>query len=240
MPEGRVKTSSPFAGFPEGRADPTPIPAGFFSELLPVIDDLGELRLTLYAFWALARKEAAARYLRSEEMAADRLLMQSFGGAGADAAGLADALERCVARGTLLRVRSGETDESFYFLNTPKGRAAAAALAQGEWKPSGEQTAPVELMVDRPNLFNLYEQNIGPLTPMIADRLREAQEAYPAQWIEDAIRIAVENNVRKWSYVQAILDDWQRRGRDDREDRGDSEKARRRYLKGHLADSSGT
>ena len=236
-----MKTGTGFTGFPEGKADPTPLPAGFFSELLPAIDDLGELRLTLYAFWALARKGAAGRYLRLEELAADRLLLQSFGGAGAEAAAsLADALERCVTRGTLLRVRPGETGEAFYFLNTPKGRAAAAALAQGEWKPSGEDAAPVELMVDRPNLFNLYEQNIGPLTPMIADRLREAQEAYPAAWIEDAIRIAVENNVRKWSYVQAILDDWQRRGRDDREDRGDSEKARRRYLKGQLADSSGT
>jgi len=239
--EGRVKTGSGFAGFPEGKADPTPIPAGFFSDLLPAIDDLGELRLTLYAFWALARKPAARRYLRLEELASDRLLMQSYGGAiaGADAR-LAEALERCVARGTLLLVRSEDGAEELYFLNTPRGRAAAAGLARGDWKPGGESAAPVELMLDRPNLFNLYEQNIGPLTPMIAERLREAEAAYPAAWIEDAIRIAVENNVRKWTYVQAILDDWGQRGRDDREDRGDSEKARRRYLKGELADSSGT
>src|SRR3990170_3617863 len=227
-----MKSGTTFSGFPEGTADPTPIPAGFFAELLPAIDDLGELRLTLYAFWALARKAATVR---------DRLLMQSFGGAGAETeTRLAEALERCVARGTLLRVHLGETGDAFYFLNSPKGRAAAAGLAEGDWTPGGEDVAPVELMVDRPNLFNLYEQNIGPLTPMIADRLREAQEAYPAAWVEDAIRIAVENNVRKWSYVQAILDDWGQRGRDDREDRGDSEKARRRYLKGELADSSGT
>ena len=232
-----TKPGTTFSGFPEGRADPTPIPAGFFSDLLPVIDDLGELRLTLYAFWALARKPAAFRYLRREELAADRLLLQSYEDGET---GLSAALERCVARGCLLQVHAGEGGEAFYFLNTPKGRAAAAGLERGDWKPGGEGPAPVELMLDRPNVFNLYEQNIGPLTPLIAERLREAEASYPAEWIEDAMRIAVENNVRKWSYVQAILDDWKRRGKDDREDRGDSEKARRRYLKGELADSSGT
>jgi DnaD/phage-associated family protein len=231
-----VTTGSSFSGFPEGKADPTPIPAGFFSELLPAIDDLDELRLTLYAFWALARKPAAARYLRRAEMGEDRLLLKSFDGS---ADRLTAALERCVLRGTLLQVRPlGETAvEPLYLLNTPRGRAAAEGLARGEWSPSGEG-APIELALDRPNIFNLYEQNIGPLTPLLAERLREAEAEFPAAWIEQAIGIAVENNVRKWSYVQAILDDWQRQGKDDREDRGDSEKARRRYLKGELADSS--
>jgi DnaD/phage-associated family protein len=231
---------SVFAGFSEARADPTPIPAGFFSELLPVIDDVGELRLTLYAFWALARKPAASRYLRLAEMFDDRLLLNSFGGPAAEnEQRLTAALERCVARGTLLRVRpSGEAEaEPLYLLNSPRGRAAADGLVRGEWKP-GDESAPVELMLDRPNIFNLYEQNIGPLTPMIAEHLREAEATFPADWIGEAIGIAVENNVRKWSYVQAILDGWQRQGKDDREDRGDSEKARRRYLKGELADTS--
>jgi DnaD/phage-associated family protein len=233
--------SGPFAGFPEGKADPTPIPAGFFSDLLPAIDDLGELRLTLYAFWALARRPAASRYLRLTDLIEDHLLLESFGGPDRDNEGrLKAALERCVERGTLLQVRpSGEAEaEPLYLLNTPRGRAAAEGLVRGEWKPG--DSAPVELMLDRPNVFNLYEQNIGPLTPMIADHLRQAQADFPAEWIEEAIGIAVENNVRKWSYVQAILDGWQRQGKDDREDRGDSEKARRRYLKGELADSSGS
>ncbi|HMK09512.1 MAG TPA: DnaD domain protein [Anaerolineales bacterium] len=235
-------TPHSFAGFPEGKADPTPVPAGFFSQLLPVIDDLDELRLTLHAFWCLARKPAAARYLRRVELAADRLLMQAYGAPGTESDSRLDAaLERCVSRGSLLRVRPSEAPEgeSLYLLNTPRGRAAADGLLRGEWRP-GEATAPVELMLDRPNIFNLYEQNIGPLTPLLAERLREAEASFPAEWIEEAMRIAVENNVRKWSYVQAILDGWQRQGKDDREDRGDSEKARRRYLKGELADPSGS
>jgi DnaD/phage-associated family protein len=231
-----MKAPSGFAGFPEAKADPTPIPAGFFSRLLPLIDDLGELRLTLYAFWALARKPAEARYLRLSELAADRLLRASFAGSEAD---LAAALERCVVRASLLRVRppGGAIDEALYFLNTPRGRAAAEGLARGAWTPGGEGS-PVQLTVDRPNIFNLYEQNIGPLTPLLAERLSEAEAEYPAAWIEEAIGIAVENNVRKWAYVEAVLERWQQQGKDDREDRSDSEKARRRYLKGELADSS--
>ena len=235
-----MKSSGTFGGFTESKADPTPIPAGFFTELLPTIDDVGELRLTLYAFWALARRPAASRYLRTTDLIEDHLLLDSFGGPDRENAGrLMAALERCVAHGTLLRVRpSGEAEaEPLYLLNTPRGRAAAEGLVRGEWKP-GDDSAPVELMLDRPNAFNLYEQNIGPLTPMIAEHLREAEAAFPAAWIAEAIGIAVENNVRKWSYVQAILDGWQRQGKDDREDRGDSEKARRRYLKGELADTS--
>lgn len=232
-----------FSGFVEGQADPTPIPHGFFTDLLPEIDDLGELRLILYACWALARRSPEHRYLRRQDFSADQRLMSSLARVPAEAeARLDQAIDRCVSRGSLLRVApaGGPPTESYLFLNTPRGRAAAEGLARGDWKPTGEALAPVELMLDRPNIFNLYEQNIGPLTPMLAERLREAQAAFPPAWIEDALRIAVENNVRKWSYVQAILDDWGRRGRDDREDRGDSEKARRRYLEGELADSSGS
>jgi DnaD/phage-associated family protein len=87
----------------------------------------------------------------------------------------------------------------------------------------------LDLSLDQPNIFQLYEQHIGPLTPMIADTLREAERIYPADWIEEAIRLAVENNVRRWRYVDAILRRGQEEGRDDRKDGRDTEKDRRRY-----------
>ncbi len=88
---------------------------------------------------------------------------------------------------------------------------------------------PVEVREDVPNIFRLYEDHIGPLTPMIADELRDAEETYPPEWIEDAIRMAVENNARSWRYVNAILVRWQEEGRDERTNRRDTEKDRRRY-----------
>ena len=52
-----------FNGFPPGKTRTTVIPNQFFSELLPTIDDLVELKLTLYCMWALQQQEqlAAAR-----------------------------------------------------------------------------------------------------------------------------------------------------------------------------------
>jgi DNA replication protein len=228
-----------FPGFKDGKQALIPIPAEFFSDLLPQIDHLGELQVTLYAFWVLARREGTFRYLSRREMAADERLLQALTRSGTTSlAALDEALERAVTRGTLLHV-SLELDqgiEDFYFVNSSKGRAAIAAAETGEWSPTGDSSTPLALVVERPNVYTLYEQNIGPLTPMLAERLREAESEYPAQWIEEAIGIAVENNVRKWRYIEAILEAWEQRGKDEREDRGDSEKARRRYIQGKLAD----
>jgi DNA replication protein len=232
-------TPSGFSGFPAGKQPLIPIPAAFFSELLPQIDDLGELQVTLYAFWALTRREGRFRYLQRSEMAADESLMAALERPGLQPeAALGEALERAVVRGTLLHVTlelaSGE--EHFYFFNSARGRAALAAVEAGEWTPSGDPAMPLSMAIERPNVYTLYEQNIGPLTPMLADRLRAAEDNFPGEWIEEAIGIAVENNVRKWRYIEAILEDWEQRGRHEREDRGDSEKARRRYIQGKLAD----
>jgi DnaD/phage-associated family protein len=66
---------------------------------------------------------------------------------------------------------------------------------------------------ERPNVFRLYEQNIGLLTPLIAEQLIAALEAYPQSWIEEAIAEAVAYNRRSWRYVQRILDQWATNGR---------------------------
>ena len=84
-------------------------------------------------------------------------------------------------------------------------------------------------MPESANIYRLYEENIGPLTPLIADTLRDAEENYSAEWIEEAIRLAVENNARSWRYVEAILRRWQDEGKDERKDRRDTEKVRRKY-----------
>ena len=68
-------------------------------------------------------------------------------------------------------------------------------------------------MVERPNIFVLYEQNIGLLSPLLADELKDAAEQYPAEWIEAAFREAVQHNKRKWSYIRAILRRWETEGR---------------------------
>lgn len=61
-------------------------------------------------------------------------------------------------------------------------------------------------------LFSLYEANIGMIGPMMVDVLQDAINEYPEQWFEPAIKQAVENNVRKWNYIEAILKRWKVEG----------------------------
>ena len=76
---------------------------------------------------------------------------------------------------------------------------------------------PVGLDLARPDIFKLYEQNIGLITPLISEQLKSAEAEFPSEWIADAIKIAVENNVRRWSYISRILVSWQERGRNGKD-----------------------
>ncbi len=194
-----------FSGFPPGKLAQTRIPNLFFSELLPQIDHLAELKLTLYCLWALQRQEGRYRYLRYTEVADDDIFMAGLAThRDKREAVLRDAFERAVARGTLLQVTlSG--DETIYFMNSPRGRAAIEAIEAGDWLPGGPKR-PIGLIIERPNIFVLYEQNIGPISPMIAEHLKDAEADYPTEWIVEAIQEAATRNVRNWRYVWAILE----------------------------------
>jgi DNA replication protein len=227
-----------FKGFPDDKANLTPIPGAFFSQLLPEIDHLGELKVCLYIFWRLNRMEGTFRSLRRLDLVQDQRFMQGLSKNAQEAEGhLDDALRRAVARGMLLEVSLVLKDkpEPLYFLNSPKGRAALEAIRLGKWRPALDEQVPVELGPERPNIFRLYEDHIGPLTPMLAETLTEAQELYPEEWVADAFRIAVEYNKRSWRYIEAILRRWQEGGRDE-QNRGDYQKDRSRYIEGDYAD----
>lgn len=210
------------------------LPEPFFSELLPEIDNLAELKVTLYALWFFNHQEGSIRYIRESDFSQDERFMKGLASPlPAPQKVLADALERAVQRNTFLKVQGEQ--QALYFLNSPRGRAAIAALEDGQWSPDEIHPALISLEIERPNAFQLYEQNVGPLTPLIADALRLAMETYGPEWIEEAIRIAVEKNVRNWRYIEAILESWQKEGRDGTH-RQSSESDRKKYLGGEFAD----
>lgn len=57
----------------------------------------------------------------------------------------------------------------------------------------------------RPEIYTMYEQNIGTLTPMISDALDADVKDYTYERVEFAIKEAVRNEVRKLSYIEGIL-----------------------------------
>lgn len=64
-----------------------------------------------------------------------------------------------------------------------------------------------------PDPFALYEQNIGLMTPLIADELRALEREYPAGWLADAIREAALSSGKSVRYVRSILERWSKDGR---------------------------
>jgi DNA replication protein len=141
----------------------------------------------------------------------------------------------------LLSEISGEEEVmSWYFFNTARSRKIVKELQGAEMVPASllakeEQVAQavgvgmvqravassnghqeqtrVQVQIERPNIFVLYEQNIGLLTPIIGSQLEDAADHYPADWIEAAFSEAVQRNKRNWKYISAILRRWETEGR---------------------------
>lgn len=191
------------------------VPERFFWDLLPKIDNLAELKITLYCFWAFQQHEGAYRYVRLSEALADDQLRAGLSEQEQLQSGLVrEGFERAALRGTLLAVNDHGGDDIFYFPNSARGREAVMAIEEQRWYPQRGQR-PLELVVEQPSIFEVYRNEIGELSPMVADALRQAEDDYPQLWILDAIQIAVENNVRSWKYIQKILDRWSAHGRQE-------------------------
>jgi DNA replication protein len=123
-------------------------------------------------------------------------------------------LARAIDRGSLLIVDGKNKKDRYFFINTTRSKAIIDGYENGQWDlDSSSQQQIVGLDLNKPDVYKLYENNIGLITPMIAEQLKAAGDEYPLEWIEDAIRIAVENNVRRWSYISRILASWNERGR---------------------------
>ena len=207
--------SMKFNGFPD-RVRSIPAPAPLFGTLLEQIDDIAELKCLLRLMWLLQQKRGYPRFITHSEALADRTLATSIRG-GADV--VSGALDACVRRGTISMAiieYKGE-EERLYALNSDRDRRSLAGITSDAFVVGHSQTVPTpepwDASSERPNIFALYESNIGMLSPMIADELKAAEELYPTDWIEDAFREAALQNVRNWRYIVRILESWEREGR---------------------------
>jgi len=220
----------PFEGFQKNMRY-TPLPNVFFSQLMPDVQDLAELKVVLHIFYLLYQKKGSPKYVADAELTSDKALMSGVGGAEA----LGRGLQRSLDRGILIRCdleREGRP-VILYFLNSEEGREACSKIRSGEIDVAALPVSEAcEDATEAPNIFELYERNIGMLTPMIGDELKEAEQIYPASWIEDAFREAVSRNKRSWKYIETILKRWTSEGRGDGETGRDSKEDPDKYVKG--------
>jgi DNA replication protein len=199
------------------------IPLEYLRDVVPGITNVDELHASLTVFRLLGESGNEETPIAEASIMNDpglRKALRTSGSTSTLDARIFDALELAVGRSTFLRFVAvqGTSETAWYFANTPVTRAMIQAMQQGRIQPprvvwDGE--AAPHISTDPPNVFRLYEQNIGLLTPMIADQLNTAASEYPASWIEDAIGEAVSYNKRSWRYILRILENWRQSGRPD-------------------------
>lgn len=207
---------SDFNGFPPGELKFTSVPDLFFARLLPLIDDLAELKIILHMMWL--RQRQAKQAVSFAELQTDETLITGLSPLADEPYPLLQAgLDKAVSHKALLHVRVEDEagTHDVYLLNSEGGRQMLAQMQAGEaGVVAVSEVEAVSPRAQRANIFDLYEENIGLLTALLVDELKDAEATYPDEWIEDAFKIAVENNVRKWSYIRAVLERMATEGRD--------------------------
>jgi DNA replication protein len=228
FPASRTSTGFPNSGLA------TAVPNQFFSAVLPKIEAPEELIVTLYFFFAQHLKRRSPRFITKRELASDATLARSLAHLAPGEDALERGLDLAVWRGTLLRARtqSARREDEIYSLNTPANRKSLEGLVSRELRL--EQTLPPASKANNSGIFALYEQNIRPVTPLIAEELKEAERRYPDNWIHDAFREALSLNKANWRYIESILRRWEAEGRQHEESGTDPqvEWLERRYHEG--------
>ncbi len=217
-----------FKGFPSTRVRTIRIPEIFFETVLPKLENQLQLRTALLTFWLLEQQEGNTRFLRLDDyLNPPPWFVEDQKESAQTPARIRQVVKKLIEIGMLISAQPLGYTEEIYFLNSERGKALAQACREGSWRPG--EDINVNTGRERRTIYQLYEENIGPLTPLIADTLRDAEAAYPQDWIKDAIQAAVENNVRRWNYIEAILASWKKEGRYAQTKR-DYEESYRKYF----------
>ena len=93
-------------------------------------------------------------------------------------------------------------------VSIPSSAATATSTSAISNKEKGVVKGGEELAA----ITKVYEENIGVITPMVAERLKDIAERYPPGWFKDAVDEAVGANARNLLYTEKILDRWEREG----------------------------
>ncbi len=214
-----MKPNKPFIDFVE-QAEVTPVPNQFFTTVMPRIDDIAELKTVLHILWLLSYQKDYPCLITQKDLLSDPVLVRGIAKEdGRVEETLTRAMTLAVEHGILLRleIQKGGKFENAYLLNGEAERSLVDKIQRGEAQLPNIIVKKVDSgqTLLQPNIFALYEQNIGMLTPMIVEELKEAEKYYPSDWIESAFKEAVRMNKRSWKYIARILERWNIEGKDD-------------------------
>jgi DNA replication protein len=205
-----------FRGFP-ARMEFTPVPNLFINQMAPGMNGT-ELKITLCLFKILYNKKGRPRFVSEADLLADPAVLASLQEKdNPPQVSLAEVLTGAIEQLILLPLKVVQEGKSYtlFFLNSPADRTDLAGVQSGQFKLSGLKIAkPLEAAVEKsPDIFSLYENNIGLITPMVAEELKDALATYPEEWLGEAVKEAVALNKRSWRYIARILEHWATEGK---------------------------
>lgn len=234
-----MSESPPFGGFAGiGRA--TAIPNAFFAGALPAMRAPGDLLAFLWTARLVQEQRGEARFVTAAQVWAAPGAADSFERLAGGRASLERGLAACAELGALLALdlAVGGERETVYFVNNPASRRAVARARAGELALRPDALVHEPPRERAPDIFLLYEEHIGTITPMVGERLLAAAERFPAHLVEAAFREAAERNVRNWRYIERILERWAEEGHAHEATGQDPADRRRRYFLGDGAGSA--
>ncbi len=227
-----MSEAAPFEGFP-GIGKATAIPNVFYSAVLPAMREPGDLLAFLWVARLVRERTGEARFVTADQVWAIPAAATAFEALAAGRESLERGLAACAELGALLALdlAGGGRQETVYFVNDPASRRAVARARGGDLELRPGAIAYEPAPVRPPNIFRLYEEHIGTITPLVAERLLAAAEQHPQHLVESAFREAAERNIRNWKYIERILQNWSE-GNQRHEASGQSLADRRRRYAG--------
>jgi DnaD/phage-associated family protein len=211
------------------RPEYTPIPNYFFGRNLDSINNLLELKVLLRTIFLIKQKKNYPQILTLNEIKADQVILNALPDCTDNSfEQLPLTLNGDIGSQLFIHMQVAKDDrrEEIYILNIPANSKAINRIKNGDvdLPDLPDFTIMKTENSEKPTIFDLYESNIGILTPIIGEELKDAANIYPDTWIEDAFREAVTNNKRNWRYISRILQRWNDEGRDNGKPRGYSKK----------------
>jgi len=115
--------------------------------------------------------------------------------------------------GVTSHLRHGATEQNRTEPNsTITTTAAKEKLEENVQLKKEEFIQPIKKDADFSAVVVCYEQNIGLLTPAVAETLKDIVAEYPAGWFSLAVKEACNAGVRKMNYISKILERWKMEG----------------------------
>ncbi|MEH7236395.1 DnaD domain-containing protein [Bacillus sp. JJ1562] len=103
--------------------------------------------------------------------------------------------------------------EDVFNLNRPIPESTSEITTKNTTETTSSSSKPSGKKEDKENPFNFFEQNgFGSISSYISEKIQAWSNDLSDELIIEAMKLAIENASKRWSYVEAILRDWVDKG----------------------------